>query len=115
MKRHRMDGLWQFTVAHRDEIMAAVRTHAALSATALSIAACITIPLGVWCAHDRTAASYVIGIVNAARVVPSLAVLVLMLPLLGLGFAPALVALMLLACPPILVNTYVAFRDVDGS
>ena len=47
--------------------------------------------------------------------IPSLAVLTLMLPVLGLGFAPALAALALLALPPIVLNTYVGFRDVDAS
>jgi osmoprotectant transport system permease protein len=107
--------VWGFAAEHRDEILAAVRAHASLSASALAIAAAASIPLGIWCAHNRAAASSVITAVNAARVVPSLAVLVLMLPLLGLGFAPALVALTLLACPPILVNVYVGFRDVDAS
>jgi osmoprotectant transport system permease protein len=110
-----VDQPWAYALAHRDEIVAAVRAHAALSASALAIAAAVSIPLGVWCAHNRTAASGVIAVVNAARVIPSLAVLTLMLPLLGLGFAPALVALTLLACPPILVNTYVGFRDVDAA
>jgi len=108
-----VDQFWAYAAAHRDEIVAAVRAHAALSASALAIAAVISVPLGVWCAHNLTAASGVIGLVNAARVVPSLAVLTLMLPVLGLGFAPALVALVLLACPPILLNSYVGFRDVD--
>lgn len=117
MKRRRMafDQPWVYAIAHRDEIVAAVRTHAALSVSALGIAAIASIPLGVWCAHNRSAASGVIAVVNAARVIPSLAVLTLMLPLLGLGFAPALVALTLLAGPPILVNTYVGFRDVDAA
>ena len=109
------DQILTFIAGHRDEIAAAVRTHASLSASALSIAALAAIPLGVLCAHSRIAASTVIAVVNAARVVPSLAVLTLMLPLLGLGFAPALVALTLLAVPPVLINTYVGFRDVDAS
>jgi osmoprotectant transport system permease protein len=110
-----MAQLWSYLVAHRDEIAAAVRTHAGLSAAALCIAVLATIPLGVWCAHHKAAAAGVIAAVNAARVVPSLAVLTLMLPILGLGFRPALVALTLLACPPILINAYVGFRDVDAS
>jgi osmoprotectant transport system permease protein len=117
MKRRRMtvDQPWVYAMTHRDEIVAAVQVHAALSASALAIAAVASIPLGIWCAHNRSAASSVIAAVNAARVIPSLAVLTLMLPVLGLGFAPALVALTLLAGPPILMNTYVGFRDVDAA
>lgn len=101
-----------YLAVHRDEISSAVRAHAALSVTALSLGALLGIPLGIWCSKNRIGPS-VVSFVNAARVVPSLAVLTLVLPLLGLGFRPALVALFLLAIPPILINTYVGFRDVD--
>lgn len=107
-----MDQLLAFVASHRDDVLSAIRVHAALSVTALVAAALLCLPLGVWCAKHRGGAN-VVAAFNAARVVPSLAVLTLVLPWLGLGFAPALVALALLACPPILINTYVAFRDVD--
>jgi osmoprotectant transport system permease protein len=55
----------------------------------------------------------VINVANALRVVPSLAVLFLALPYLGIGFRPSLIALTVLACPPILINTYAGFRSVD--
>lgn len=109
------DQLWAYVATHREEVTAALRVHAALSGSALAIAAVACIPLGIWCAHNRTAAASVISTVNALRVIPSLAVLTLMLPLLGLGFKPALVALTLLASPPILINAYVGFRDVDAA
>jgi len=104
-----------FISAHRADIIAAIQTHAGLSGAALAIAMLAGVPLGLWCAHDRRAASAVMTFAGAARVVPSLAVLTLMLPILGLGFRPALVALTLLALPPIIINTYVGFRDVDPS
>ena len=104
-----------FISAHRADIVAAVQTHAGLSGAALAIAMLVGVPLGLWCAHDKRAASAVVTFASAARVVPSLAVLTLMLPILGLGFRPALVALTLLALPPIIINTYVGFRDVDPS
>ena len=102
-----------FISAHRGDIVSAIQAHAGLSLAALTIAVLAAVPLGMWCAHDRRAASAVITFAGAARVVPSLAVLTLMLPILGLGFRPALVALTLLALPPIIINTYVGFRDVD--
>src|SRR5215472_5414193 len=97
----------QFLQAHGAEVVSAVRVHAALSGSALVIAALLGVPLGIWSAHSRTAASVIVSLANAGRVVPSLAVLTLVLPVLGLGFAPALVALTLLALPPLLINTYV--------
>jgi osmoprotectant transport system permease protein len=47
------------------------------------------------------------------RTIPSIAVLAIMLPFLGIGFKPSLVALTILAVPPILINTYVGVRQVD--
>jgi osmoprotectant transport system permease protein len=46
------------------------------------------------------------------RVVPSLAILVLLIPVMGVGMAPAVTALTILAIPPILINTTVGFREV---
>lgn len=52
---------------------------------------------------------------NFLRIIPSLAILVLALPILGTGFTPALVALILLAVPPILINTYLGFKNIGPS
>ena len=54
-----------------------------------------------------------IGVVNVLRTIPSLALLVAFLPLLGTGFLPAAVALTLYGLPAILINTYTALREVD--
>jgi osmoprotectant transport system permease protein len=54
------------------------------------------------------------NVFNAFRVIPSLAILFLALPYLGLGFFPSLVALTVLAFPPVLINTYTGIRGVDA-
>jgi osmoprotectant transport system permease protein len=59
--------------------------------------------------------SYIVGAVAAVRVIPSLAVILLLLPVYGLGWRPALVALTLLAGPPLVVNTDVGLRGVDAA
>ena len=56
-----------------------------------------------------------LGLAGAFRVIPSLAILALALPFLGLGFRPALLALVVLALPPIVVNTDVALRTVSAA
>ncbi len=103
---------WSYALANQHALAAGAERHLALSASALGIAALLSIPLGVWTSRHRSGAT-IIGLVTALRSVPSLAVLALMLPLLGLGFAPALVALTVLAIPPILINTDIAYRSVD--
>jgi osmoprotectant transport system permease protein len=89
-----------------------VRDHLVLSGCALALALLAGVPLGTLLARLGGAREVLLGAVNAARVVPSLAVLALMLPLVGIGFAPALVALVLLAIPPIAVNTDLGLRGV---
>ena len=79
--------------------------HVALCSAALSLALAVGVPLGMLTAHAAWARPPVVALTSLGRVVPSLAVLTLMLPLLGLGTKPALVALTVLALPPIVINT----------
>jgi osmoprotectant transport system permease protein len=55
----------------------------------------------------------VLTVVGTLRLIPSLAVLFLALPYLGLGLRPSLFALTLLALPPVLINTYAGIRNVE--
>jgi osmoprotectant transport system permease protein len=87
--------------------------HVVLSLTSIVLAMLICVPLGVFISRKARIADAVINAVNVCRVVPSLAVLALAMPLLGVGFLPALLALTVLACPPILINTYTAFKEMD--
>nr|WP_306220631.1 ABC transporter permease [Cohnella sp. WQ 127256] len=73
----------------------------------------ICIPLGIWISRKLKVANYIINAINIFRVIPSLAIMALAMPLLGVGFTPAALALTILAGPPILINTYVAFREIN--
>jgi osmoprotectant transport system permease protein len=89
-----------------------VRDHLALSAAALGLALALGLPLGAVLSGSRWTRGPVLGAVYVARVIPSLAVLAIMLPLVGIGFLPSLVALTLLAIPPIVLGTDVGLRGV---
>jgi len=104
--------LLTFVQTHQAEVLDAIGSHIRLCACALTVAIALGVPVGIWCSRAQRRAG-VVAAMTALRVVPSLALLTLLLPVLGLGFAPALVALVVLGCPPILVNTYVGYRDVD--
>lgn len=91
----------------------ALGTHLLLVAVALAIGIVVCIPLGVLTSRSRIAALTIINAFNTLRVVPSLAILFLALPYFGLGTTPALIALTILALPPILINTDTAFRRID--
>jgi osmoprotectant transport system permease protein len=89
-----------------------VRDHLALSAAALAVALALGLPLGTLLARGRWVRGPALGAVYVARVIPSLAVLAIMLPLVGIGFLPSLVALALLAVPPIVLGTDIGLRGV---
>jgi len=92
-----------------------VLTYLELAATALAAGAAAGVPLGVLASHRSFARSPVLIAANIGRVIPSLAVLTFMLPVFGIGFAPAVAALALLAIPPIVINTDLAFRAVPAA
>ncbi|MDR7537794.1 MAG: ABC transporter permease [Armatimonadota bacterium] len=104
---------YNYALANRAAFWAAVAVHVRLSVLALAIGAIVCIPLGLYVARGRRLAAEILGLFAGLRVVPSLAILFLAVPYLGLGFTPALVALTILACPPILINTEAAFRGLD--
>jgi osmoprotectant transport system permease protein len=87
--------------------------HIELSAAALAVAVTIAVPLGIALTRVPGAAAYAIGAANVLRTIPSLALLVLMLPLVGAGYLPAMIALTLYGVPAILLNTYAGVRSVD--
>jgi len=94
------------------DFIAHLGTHVALAGFALALAVAVGVPLGALAAARREARAILVALAGGFRVVPSLAILALALPLLGLGFRPALLALVVLALPPILVNTEVGLRSV---
>src|SRR5215210_6667271 len=70
-------------------------------------------PVAIMIRNTRLGAVIAINIGNIRRAVPSLAILALALPLFGIGFGAALVALTALAIPPILINASTGLREVD--
>ena len=94
--------------------MAHLGTHVALAGSAVALAIMLGVPLAAVTADRTVLRSALMGAAGAFRVVPSLAILALAIPLLGLGFAPALLALVVLALPPIVINTDVGLRAVPA-
>jgi osmoprotectant transport system permease protein len=106
-------GAYQYLLENQADFWENVATHLRLSFSALALALVVCVPLGILAARRQRLGQAIINTANAVRVVPSLAILFLALPYLGLGFRPSLVALTVLACPPILINTYAGFRSID--
>jgi osmoprotectant transport system permease protein len=106
---------YAYFLERQDDFWRAAGQHLALSLSALAISVAVGVPLGIWIARRARAAQWVINGFGALRLIPSLAILFLALPYLGTGFRPALLALTVLAFPPVLINTYAGIRNVDRS
>ena len=95
------------------DLIAHTRTYLALAAAALACGALAGVALGTLASYVAGARAPILGLCNIGRVVPSIAVLTFMLPILGVGFVPAFVALALLAIAPVAINTDLGFRSVS--
>jgi osmoprotectant transport system permease protein len=87
--------------------------HLWLVALALGGAVLVAVPLGLGLERARRAAGAALGGLGVVQTIPSIALLAFMVPVLGVGVAPALVALWLYALYPIARGTYTGVRDAD--
>jgi osmoprotectant transport system permease protein len=94
--------------------------HLALSAGSLAVAMAIALPVGIWIGHTGRFASLAVNSANLWRAMPSLALIGIILPItaaidpqLGFKVYPTLIAMVVLAVPPILVNTQAGIGGVD--
>lgn len=91
------------------------REHAQLVVYAVLIAIVIAVPLAILTSRVQLLERPMTGVANIGQAVPSLAVLALSLPWLGIGFRAALFALTILSVLPIFLNTFVGIKSVDAS
>ena len=87
--------------------------HIEVSALALGLSLLIALPLGLYLGHRGTGEFLAVGIGNAGRAVPELALIAFMATAIGTGLLNVTIALAVLGIPPILTNTFVALRQVD--
>ena len=106
---------WTYLQGHFDSYAMSILQHLKISAMAVLIAAAVGIPIGFAASKTKRAYHLSTGLFGMLRVIPSLAILVLFMPILGIGIGPSLVALTVLAVPPILTNTAIAFRSVPSA
>lgn len=104
---------YHYAIDNAEQLWAALGEHLLLVIIPLLIALAVGLPAGFWSARSRLAAGVLINTFNGLRVIPSLAILFLAIPYFGLSFQSAAIALTLLALPPILISTDVAFRSID--
>lgn len=100
---------------HRAQFFNLLNQHIQLTAASVVLALAAAIPLAIIASRVVPVARPMTWIAAAGQTVPSLAVLALMLPLLGIGFRPSVAALAIRAFLPIFLNTYVGLRGADAA
>ena len=88
--------------------------HLFLVGVSLAAAVLFSIPLGIVAAKRPGIGHIILGVAGLVQTIPSLALLVFMIPLLGIGGPPALAALFLYSLLPIIRNTCVGIRDIPS-
>ncbi len=90
-----------------------VAEHVWYSAIAIFASVAIALPIGVFIGHTGRGGAVVINVLNSARAVPTFGIILLTVLVAGIGLLPVVVALVVLASPPIVTNTYAGIRSVD--
>ncbi len=111
----RLISLWEFIVSHRGEMLEQTFEHLGLTVIALAIASCLGVSLGIILTRNQKIAENVLGGVGVIQTIPSVALLGFLLPILGIGRTPAIVALFLYALLPIVRNTFTGIEGVNAA
>lgn len=109
-----MTELILFITERYTDILTVIWEHIYISFIAVIAGFLIAVPIGILLTRITAISSFVIGIVNVIQTIPTLALLGFMIPLIGIGTFPAIVALFLYSILPMLQNTYVGIRSVDS-
>jgi len=109
-----MDFLLYF-FERREIVLSSTLRHVEVSLIAVVLSVAIAVPLGILITRYRKMAHVVVNSANIGQTVPSLAILGMVTPILGIGLKPAVFALVLRGVLPIINNTYSGIVNVDRS
>ncbi|MYV17264.1 ABC transporter permease/substrate-binding protein [Furfurilactobacillus milii] len=110
-----MNEFWQTLISRRSDLMSAIWQHIQISLVSLLIAMAIGIPLALLVVHHHRAANVLTQITGVFQTIPSLALLGLLIPIVGIGTVPAVIALVVYALLPIFTGTLTGITGIDPS
>lgn len=96
-----------------DQVIELTLTQLEVTLLALALALVVALPVGLYLGHRGTGELLAIGIGNAGRAIPELALIAFMAAAIGVGLLNVTIALAVLGIPPILTNAFVGIRQVD--
>src|SRR5262249_31632978 len=103
--RRSMHQLWTFIADNREQILRLLGQHVEFSVLSVVLSILIAVPLGLLCRASRILAQVLLNAVSLIYTIPTLALFGLMIPLLGIGWVPAVAAIVLYSLLPIPQNT----------
>lgn len=104
---------WEFIVRRKDTILQLLLQHLGMVLTALAISIVVGIIVGYLITYNKKVANVVIYICSMLMTIPSLALFVLFIPVLGIGAKPAIAGLVIYTLLPIVRNVYVGLTNID--
>jgi len=105
--------MMEFFAEQGDALVTATIEHIGLSLISLGLGILVAVPIGILLSQVPKVANVVIGIAGVLQTIPTLALLALMVPILGVGPVPAVVALFIYSLLPILRNAYLGMAGVN--
>lgn len=97
---------------HSKDYFSLLAGHIVISFTSVLLALIIAVPIGIAVYKNKIAGTIAERTFGILRIIPSLAVLIILIPIMGTGILPSVTALTILAIPPILINTVQAFQTL---
>ena len=105
--------VFEYISNNTDQVLSLTLEHIELTAIAVGLAVLIGVPLGIMISYFRKATKAVVGGANVVQAIPSMALLGLAIPLLGIGSVPAVVIVILYSLLPIIKNTNTGITSLD--
>ncbi len=106
-------GFINYVVNNADQILSLTLDHIRLTSVAVIIAVVLGVPIGIIISYFKKASKPVIGVANVIQAIPSMALLGLSIPLLGIGVLPAVTMVVLYSLLPIIKNTYTGISNIN--
>ena len=104
---------FQYFAQNTGQILKCFLEHIQLTGIAVCISLLIGVPLGILICRFEKLSKLILGLSNVVQAIPSMALLGFLIPVLGIGVKPAIVAVILYSLLPIIKNTYTGILNID--
>lgn len=107
--------LFNYMIQKSDHLLELTIDHVFMVVYGIALAIAVGVPLGIVCAKQEKLAPVILSIANIIQIIPSLALLAILMIYFGLGFTTVVFGLFFYSLLPIIRNTYVGLKEVDGN